>query len=298
MQKIINILNMRTITLILSLMIFGQINAQDIDDLLNEASNNETNYTSATFKSTRIINGHSIENVKKNHLDFRISHRFGAIDGGIKQFFGIDQSTIHLSFEYGLFDFLTIGLGRSSYKKTYDGFLKLRLLRQSSGKKNIPVSLSYFGSTEIFSSDFTNPDRENLFSSRITYVHQLLIARKFTEKISLQITPTVIHKNLVPSTSENNDLFASGIGGRYKITKRLAVTAEYYHTFRNLESTITYFDPISIGLDIETGGHVFQLLLSNTSIMREGGFIYGTANDNFFDGGIHFGFNISRTFSF
>ncbi len=285
------------LTLVL-LLFFGQIKAQNIDDLLNETTKERTLYSTAAFKSTRIINGHSIQQLKKKHLDVRISHRFGSVDGGIEEFFGIDQSTIHLGLEYGLFDFLTIGYGRSSYKKTYDVFLKLRLLRQSSGKKNMPISVSYFGSTEIFSAKFQNPDRENLFLSRITYVNQILIARKFSEKLSLEILPTHIHKNLVATASENNDLFAAGIGGRLKITKRLAITAEYFHTFHNLKSTIKYNNPLSFGVDIETGGHVFQLLFSNSSIMREGGFIYGTSNDNFFEGGIHFGFNISRIFSF
>ncbi len=278
--------------------IVGQFYAQNIDDLLNKTLQESTNYTSATFKSTRIINAHSIEQVKKNHLDFRISHRFGTINSGVKNLFGLDQSTIHLSFEYGLTDNLTLGIGRSSYNKTFDGFVKYKLLKQSSGKKSMPVTLNYFGSMEIFTSDFSEPERDNHFSSRLTYVHQVLIARKFNDKLSLQISPTLIHKNLVPTVLDMNDLYAAGIGGRYKLNKRIAITAEYFYTIRFERSGTEYFDPISIGIDIETGGHVFQLMLSNTSIMREGDFIYGTNNDNFFDGGIHFGFNINRTFSF
>lgn len=288
----------KLILCILIFNIFAISQAQDIDDLLDDAFGEETIYTSATFKATRIINGHSIEQVKKNHLDFRITHRFGTINSGIKNFFGIDQSNIHLSFEYGIFDRLLVGIGRSTYNKTVDGFIKFKLLQQSKGKKNMPISLSYLGSSEIVTNDFADPERENYFSSRLTYVHQLLAARKFTENLSLQLMPTYIHKNLVPTVLDMNDLFAIGIGGRYKFTKRIALTAEYYYTIRFPRSGTEYNDPLSIGIDIETGGHVFQLMLTNTSIMREGGFIYGVDNDNFFDGGIHLGFNVSRIFSF
>ncbi len=287
----------KLILFVLILIFISSAHAQDIDDLMDDAFSEETNFTSATFKATRIINGHSVEQVKQKHLDFRISHRFGTINSGVKNFFGLDQSTIHLSFEYGIFDRLMIGVGRSSYNKTYDGFIKFKILQQSKGKKNMPVSLSYLGSTEIFTSDFSEPDRDNYFSSRLTYVHQILAARKFNDKLSLQLMPTFIHKNLVPTVLDMNDLFAVGIGGRYKFTKRIALTAEYFYTIRFPRSGTEYYDPISIGIDIETGGHVFQLIFTNTSIMREGGFIYGTDNDNFFDGGIHFGFNISRIFS-
>lgn len=289
----------KKILLISSLLfIFIISNAQDIDDLMNEASNDVVNYTTATFKSTRIINGHSIETLKKKHLDFRISHRFGTINTGISNFFGIDQSTIHLAFDYGISDKLTIGYGRSSYNKTYDLTLKYKLLQQSTGKRNMPISMTYYGSIEAFSRPFANTDRTNYFTSRLTFVNQLLIARKFNENLSLQIMPTVIHKNLTPTVFDMNDVFAMGIGGRYKITKRMAITGEYYYAYHSPRSTIEYHNPISIGIDIETGGHVFQIMLTNSSIMKEGGFIYGNDNGNFFNGDIHIGFNISRMFSF
>ena len=282
----------------ISVFIFGNLNAQNIDDLLDETTSNETNYTIATFKSTRIINGHSVETIKKKHLDFRISHRFGTVNGGINNFFGIDQSTIHLGFDYGINDRLTIGYGRSSYNKTYDLTLKYKLLQQSTGKRFMPVSMTYYGSTEIFSRPYANADRTNYFSSRLTYVNQLLIARKFNENLSLQIMPTYIHKNLTPTVFDMNDVFAMGIAGRYKITKRVALTAEYYYAYHSPRSTTKYHNPISIGIDIETGGHVFQIMLTNSSIMKEGGFVYGDDNGDILKGDIHLGFNISRMFSF
>lgn len=284
--------------IIILLISFATINAQDIDDLLNEKTKNKIYYTTSTFKATRVINGHSIETVKKKHLDFRISHRFGSVNGGISNFFGIDQSTIHLGFDYGINDRLTIGYGRSSYNKTYDVTLKYKLLQQSSGKKNMPVSLTYYGSVEIFSRPFSNPERTNYFSSRLTYTNQLLIARKFNENFSLQIMPTIIHKNLTPTVFDMNDVFAAGIGGRYKITKRMAITGEYYYAYHSPRSETKYHNPVSLGIDIETGGHVFQIMLTNTSIMKEGGFIYGNDNGDILKGDIHIGFNISRVFSF
>jgi len=274
------------------------ISGQDIDELLNEELNEEIDYSSATFKSTHLINGHTVEQLKKQHLDFRISHRFGSVNNGISDFFGIDISSIRLNLEYGVTDWLMVGYGRSSFNKTYDGFLKFRIVRQSSGKKNMPFSLSYFASFEAFTTDLSNLENKNYLSSRFSYVHQFLIARKFNEKLSLQISPTLIHKNLVSTVLDMNDLFAIGFGGRYKLSKRIALTAEYYYSIRNARYKPNYNDPLSIGINIETGGHVFQLMLSNSSLMNEGGFISGENNDDFFKGDIHLGFNITRIFSF
>ncbi len=289
---------MKTIFLLIFVLITNIIYAQDIDDLLDGEFDNSNNYVSATFKSTRIINANSIELVKKQHLNFTISHRFGSINNGISDFFGIDRSTIRLNLEYGLKDWFTVGIDRSSFSQTYDGYFKFRLLRQSTGKWAIPVSITYFTSFEVFTRKFTEAERDNYLSSRLSYVHQLLIARKFNNKLSLQLTPSLVHRNLVPTALDMNDLYAVGLGGRYKITNRFAITAEYFYTIRSPRSSEAYNNPIAIGVDIETGGHVFQLMLTNTSLMYEGGFITGNNNDNFFKGGIHFGFNISRTFSF
>jgi hypothetical protein len=191
-----------------------------------------------------------------------------------------------------------IGVGRSNHLKTYDSFVKLQLLRQTTGNNKVPIFLSYLGSTEIFTNKWTNPDRDNKFSSRLTYVHQLLVARKFNKNLSLQLSPTLVHKNLTPTGNDPNDLFALGAGGRYKVSNRIALTAEYYYVFRPEKSSTNYPNALSFGVDIETGGHVFQLMLTNAQAMREGGFIWGDNNGSWSDGGIHFGFNVSRVFSF
>ncbi len=291
MNKIIYVLS-------LLLIISTSLYSQDIDALLDDEMQEETTFSSAAFKSTRVINGHSIENLKKNHLDFRVSHRFGLIRSGISEYFGIDQATAHFSFEYGITDWLTAGIGRSTFNKTYDGYLKFRLIRQSSGVKNMPISIAFLSTTEAYTTDWSNPEQDNYLSSRFSYVNQLIIARKFNDKLTLQISPTIIHKNLVSTVLEPNDLYAIGISGRYKITQRMAITSEYYYAYRSSRVDLQAINPFSIGVDIETGGHVFQIMVTNAIAMRETGFMWGDYNSDFFAGDVHIGFNITRMFSF
>ena len=288
-----------------SALIFGIIvlcsipaKSQDLDALLDKELKPETTYATATFKSTRIVNGHSVERMKKDQLEFRVSHRFGQLNEGSYNLWGLDQGTIHLALEYGLTDWLEVGIGRSTYEKTFDGFGKVSLLRQSSGAKNMPIQLSYLLSTEVISLKQT-PEKYVDFASRMSFIQQILIARKLNESISVQLTPTYIHRNLVPTELDKNDLFACGIGGRYKLSKRVALNVEYFYVYRANGSSlpITYYNPLSVGIDIETGGHVFQIMLTNSQAMREGGFI-GKTTGSWSDGGIHLGFNISRVFSF
>jgi len=199
--------------------------------------------------------------------------------------------------EYGLTDWLEVGIGRSSYDKTYDGFGKISILRQSKGAENMPVHISYLFSTEYISSN-TDPLMKNAYS-RMSFIQQILVARKLNEGISIQLTPTFIHRNLVPTEIDRNDLFALGAGIRYKLSKRIALNAEYFYVYRPYANSldIKYYNPLSFGIDIETGGHVFQIMLTNSQSMREGGFI-GKTTGGWGDGGVHLGFNISRVFSF
>lgn len=298
--------NLLTSLLVLGMIVLYSIPAesQDLDALLEKETKPGTTYATATFKSTRIVNGHSVQQMKKKQLEFRVSHRFGELNTGSYNFWGLDQGTIHLDLEYGLTDWLEFGIGRSTYEKTADAFAKVSILRQSSGEKNMPVQLSYMSSTEIIGLN-TIPAMQQNFTSRMSFINQILVARKFNESLSLQLTPTFIHRNLVPTELERNDLFAMGIGGRYKLTKRMAFNIEYYYVYRANESAISqsdpnhikYYNPLSIGIDIETGGHVFQIMLTNSTPMREGGFI-GKTRGSWSDGGVHLGFNISRVFSF
>ena len=276
----------------------GNVFSQDLDSLLNKETKPAINYTSATFKASRIINGHSIEQMKKHQLDFRISHRFGTLNNGSYGLWGLDQSVIHFSLEYGVTDWLMLGVGRGSYNKIYDSFAKFKLLRQSSGAVTMPVSMSFLTSVELTTLKFQDPTRTNYFSSRLTYVEQLLVARKFNDNFSFQLSPTYIHRNLVATELDKNDVFAMGFGARYKLSKHMSLNAEYYYAYLpNRKSLNTrYYNSASVGIDIETGGHVFQIMLTNSQGMREGTFIPQTT-DSWLNGGIHLGFNISRVFA-
>jgi hypothetical protein len=287
--------------LALSFIFMIKIKAQDddISKMLDSISPEEVQYAYGTFKATRIIDGHSIERMPNGQLDFRIAHRFGQINKGAYELFGLDQSTMFIGLEYGINNWLMVGLDRTTYEKTVNSFLKFSILRQCSGAKNMPVSLSYLASMNVNGLKWANPDRKNYFSSRLTYVNQLLVARKFGEKISLQIAPTWIHKNLVPTAMDDNDIFAVGVAGRYKLTRRIAFNAEYYPVIRPVWniSAGSATNCLSLGFDIETGGHVFQLFVSNSIGMLEKTFI-GETTGKWSKGDLHFGFNISRVFSF
>lgn len=279
---------------LIPLAIFAQ---DDLLDLLNDSSEPEINITTATFKSTRIMNGHSIERMPPGQLDFRISHRFGRINSGAYEFFGLDQANIHFSLEYGILKWLMIGVGRGTYEKTFDGFAKFSILRQSSGDKVIPVSVSVFSSVALKTIKWTDETRTNYFSSRLAYVGQVLVARKITPGLSLQLTPSYVHRNLVATETDPNDLWAIGAGGRFKLGKRISFNAEYYYLANPKEyMSQTVYNPLSVGFDIETGGHVFQLIFTNSLAMIEKGFI-GETTGSWGKGDIHFGFNISRVFT-
>ncbi|MES2520381.1 MAG: DUF5777 family beta-barrel protein [Bacteroidota bacterium] len=278
------------------------VNAQD--DLLDELEKNQvptTDYTTATFKTTRIVSGHSVETVAAKHLDFRISHRFGAINSGFEELFGLDQSQIRFGLEYGLTDQLTIGIGRNSYQKTYDYYAKYKILRQSTGEKSMPITVALFGAAYTNTMP-TQPDAKfytNL--ERQTYCGQILIARKFGERVSLQLTPSILHRNKTESVDDANTLYSLGMGGRFKLTKRTSLNVEYFYTPSTLgEKTLRssqYTNALSIGFDIETGGHVFQLHCTNSKGMSEK-YLIGQTTGQWTSGDIFYGFNISRVFSF
>lgn len=269
----------------------------ELEALLDEAPGESggKSYVMGTFKTTRIANGHSVENVAAGVLDFRINHRFGRINDGIGEFFGLDNAVTRIGFDYGITDWLMVGVGRSTFLKEYDGFLKARILRQTEDNK-MPVSLSYMGSISTQKNDIELPaGQEYPFSHRLAYVNQLMIARKFGQVLSLQLMPTHVHYNFVTYNDEPNDLFVMGVGGRLKLSRRIALTAEYYYQLpdNKLRDTRNSF---TVGFDIETGGHVFQLLFSNSTGITERS-VLGQTTGNWGKGDIHFGFNISRVFT-
>ncbi len=267
------------------------------DDLLSLLGDDEpiTEYATAAFKTNRVINLHSIENTAGGVLDVKISHRFGFVNGGFQELFGLDNATIRIGADYGITDRVTVGFGRSSYEKTYDGFLKCKFLRQSSGAKKMPITAAFLASTAIKTTPWADPDRENYFTSRLYYSFQLILGRKFSEGFSLQLSPTLVHRNLVRTKSESNDVLALGAAVRQKLNKRIAINAEYVYVLPG-QLADGYRNSLSIGFDIETGGHVFQLHFTNSTSMIEKGYIGETVGD-WTNGGVHFGFNVSRVFT-
>lgn len=265
---------------------FANAQEEELLELLSSSSNNDKGYATATFKSTRVINGHSIETRSDGTLEFIISHRFGRLNSGYEEFYGLDFSTIRLGLEYGFTDDLNIGIGRASFDKVVDAFAKYRFLRQS---KDFPFTATAFASIARKTVDL--PDIESL--ERNSYTMQILIARKFNSNFSFQLSPTIIQRNLVKTLQDDNLLIALGLGARYKLSNRIAIVTEYYPVLSDKSSQ--FEDSFAVGVDIETGGHVFQLHFTNAVQMNERGFI-GETSDSFWDGDIHYGFNITRVF--
>ncbi|MBC7448242.1 MAG: hypothetical protein H7330_09310 [Hymenobacteraceae bacterium] len=254
--------------------------------------------TQATFKSIRIINGHSVETASKNTMHFLISHRFGTLNSGAYNFFGLDQGTIRLGLEYGITPDLTVGVGRSSNEKTFDGLIKYRVLHQGTGPGTMPFTATLLGTSAVSTLKYAGSLMDNRpLRARVTYTYQVLLARKFSDGFSAQLMPTWVHRNLVNTRTEQNDVLAVGAALRQKITKRLALTGEYYYVLPGATADdARYHNSIGVGFDIETGGHVFQLHFTNSNGMIEKFFIPQTTG-NFFKGDIYFGFNISRAFT-
>lgn len=274
--------------------------AQD-DMAMLEENDSTKEYVSATFKGTRIINFQSVEVPGKGVLEFMIQHRFGDINGGTNSFFGLDNgATIRFGLGYSFNGRLEAGMGRTSYEKLVDGYLKYRLLKQTIGA-GMPVSVTLMGAT--YATGVKDPDaslngynKYHYFSDRLSYSLQVIIARKFSDVLSLQINPVFVHYNLVDNISDRNNAFAIGFAGRYKFTRRMAITVEYGLKY-NSYTAQSYFNPMSIGWEIETGGHVFQMFITNPSGIVEPQYFFHTAT-SWKDAGIRLGFNISRAFNF
>jgi len=302
--------------LLFSIVGFNSAFAQD-DLLSGLEEKNPKEYINNAFKSSRVINGHSMEFIGKGVLDTRILHRFGLINSGFNNLYGLDQANMRIGFDYGLGKDLTIGIGRSNVGKEYDGFIKYRVVHQSvGGKHHSPVSVVLITGMTLNSTPWANPDRKNYFSSRLGFYNQIIVGRKFTEAFTLQVSPTHVHLNLVPTNADLNDVFAVGTGARIKISRRTAFVVDYHYILKDFSKNLflgddddddnnavsgnlqidKYVNPLSVGFDIETGGHVFQLHFSNSTGMNEKAFITNTSN-KWGKGEIRFGFNLSRVFT-
>lgn len=283
----------RAILYILAMSLFFSVNAQE--DLLSLAGKDSAGkeFVTGAFKSSRIINGHSMEFIGAGVLDFRILHRFGTVQMGLKDLFGLDDANMRMGFDFGINKNLTIGVGRSGFNKELDAFLKQRIIHQSLGPGSFPLSLVWVSGITAKTIDWPDPSKDHSFDHRLAYNHMLIIGRKFNSRFSLQAGPVYVHRNFVEAKDDNNS-FAIGIGGRYRFTKRMAFMLDYHYLVSGVDMD-AYTHPLSVGIDIETGGHVFQLHFSNSIGMNEKAFLTETSG-KWGDGDIRFGFNLSRVF--
>ncbi|MBS1635084.1 MAG: hypothetical protein JST26_04110 [Bacteroidetes bacterium] len=272
----------------------------------------------ATFKTTRVVSAQTIETVRKRNLDFRITHRFGnlynntlpnALNDAAHKFFGMDNiSDVRLSFDYGITDDITVGIGRSKYREMYDGTFKWRFLTQRENN-SVPVSVCFYGNV-----GYTSMTTDNLYAGvirpktneahRFQYLSQFIIARKFSKRLSLELLPTYVHRNFIKQQvntrngkEDQNDLFSLGIGGRIKLSPRFALVADYFYNFSDFQrnNPAGFYNPLSVGVEIETGGHVFHVNFCNSTAILESSMLTST-QDTWKSGQIKLGFNISRWF--
>ncbi len=291
------ILRIKCIICALSCWLLNYSYAQDdllhmLEDSMNAQT--KTAYVRGTFKGTHIINLHSVETPARGVLQFMIMHRFGKINDGAYQLFGLDNATMRMGFDYGITDHLTVGTGRSTFEKTYDGYLKARILQQTLSER-IPVSVTALVRIAYTSLHYSDKPYMNA-TYRTNYATQLLIARKIDRNLSLQLSPTWLHYNLVPAIADKNDVFLLGLGGRMKITRRASVNLEYNYLPDDQVRSFRAYHSLSTGFDIETGGHVFQVHVTNSQGMVEPVFLARTRG-SWGKGDIYFGFNISRHFN-
>ena len=280
--------SLTSLFLLFSVLLFSQ------EDLLSEIdTDNQTPvYASAVFKGLKVINFESTKLVAKGGFNFIVSHRFGTVKNGFDNLFGLDEAVTHLNFVYGISDYFNVSASRSSNQKIYEVATKFRLARQQEGK--IPFTL--VGYTSVLAN--TALDTDNLpklrFEHRLSYVGQLLISRKLTKELSLLVAPTFFHDNYVIDNSQDNSQYAVALGGRYKLGSRWSVNMEY-GMHLNRSTTSLYNNPFSIGVDLETGGHIFQLHFTNSQSMNTNG-VFGTSTGDWAEGDVYFGFNLARSF--
>ncbi|AZA48423.1 hypothetical protein EG346_09635 [Chryseobacterium carnipullorum] len=275
--------------LFLSVLASGLVSAQE--DLLKDIDTlkTTTEISQPAFKALQIVTGQSTKLSAKNEWYIVVAHRFGDISTGFKNFFGLDDASTKLGVIYGLTDAVSVSLSRETNMKTFEGAVKYKLIKQT---ENFPADIVGYNVMALN----TDLDKDNYpylkFGDRLAYLTQALISRRFNDKFSLQLSPSFIHKNLYDPALEDKNQFLAGLGGRYKISKRISINAEY---FVNFDNHSFYKNPLSLGMDIETGGHVFQLLFSNSQINSDIGYL-SNAVGKWGKGQIFFGFNLYRVF--
>lgn len=281
------------LSLVFGLLVIGQVFAQD--DLLKQLDSvkpTEKQVEIAGFKGLQICNMQSTKLTSKGECYILISHRFGDLTEGLDNFFGLDDAYTKIGAIYGATNWLSIGVSRQTNNKIYELTAKYKFKSQETD--GFPVSIVGYNTMDINTNLSTDiyPDLE--FYNRLGYSTQLLISRKFSPKFTAELAPIYIHKNLYDPTTEKENQFVVAMGGRYKLTKRLSLNLEYAPRIDAPENTV-YHDLLSVGLDIETGGHIFQLVFSNCQTMNDV-YVFTNATGDWTGGSIYFGFNLYRVF--
>lgn len=277
------------------------VNAQDADSLLNQMSSDSGKTAlSPAFKSTRVVLSHSTETQKKYDLDMRIRHHFGDIGGEFGNshtLYGLDVATdLYIGFDYGITDRLTVGIGRSKKNELYNAFFKQRLTRQTSG--SMPFSATLMAQAGWITREATEDQEFAGSSDRLSYFIEAILARKFSEHLSLQVSPGYLFRSATEDAADEKALFNIGFAGRLKLTRRMAFVADYQliNLLRSDDLTLAHYNPLGIGLEIETGGHIFSLNFMNAEYIVENNFLPATQK-SWTKGGVRFGFTISRNFT-
>ena len=252
--------------------------------LLNELDSPSLQSTPPAFKAMKIVNLQSTKTASQGDWYMYVSHRFGSIQGGFDTFYGLDKASTKLEMIYGLSNWIQLGLSRESLRQTFAGSVKARVLGMG------PFRLAIYSTANINSSLTDGTD----FQQRLSFANQLLVATRINSNLSLEIAPTYVRFNLPVEEVQKLDRLALGIGGRHKLTKRLSINADYIYNFSRSEKS-KYVNPLSIGVDIDTGGHIFQLMFSNAQSANEPGFI-SNAEGDWSEQDIYFGFHIVRVF--
>jgi len=276
------------ITLLFGCFTFGQ------NSLLNEISaesDYENTFQMPAFKAMKVVNNQSTKLAGKGDLYLYVGHRFGAIKGGIGSLFGLDYANTKIEMLYGLFSEVQVGFSRESFKKTYNLHVKYAIKKQTS---SFPVSIVGYNSINLDTSLDENVYPNLNYNERYVYISQLLVSRRFSDNFSLQLSPSVIKHNFLTTQAKTDYNYVLNTGSRLKISKRSSFNIDYSYHLNRLKNSIEK-NVLSVGVDMETGGHVFQLLFSNTQASDEAGVLTGAEGD-WLKGDVFFGFNILRVF--
>ncbi len=270
-------------------MVFSSI-AQD--DLLEGFDKEDDKKVLSTWKSLKVVNFETTKLVAPKEFQLIISHRFGSVENGIDDLFGLDNANTRFQFVYGLTDWMHIEASRSGVNKTYQLASKFKLKTQE--REGFPFTIALFTGVDVNTQLDKSIYPRLEFIDRLGYTTQLIIAKKISKKFSAQLSPTLFHQNFVSFDPQDNTQYALGLGGRYKLSNRWSLNVDYGAHLNRADSS-PYVNPLSVGVDIETGGHVFQLHFSNSQAMLTNGFL-SQATGDWADGRFFFGFNLVRVF--